>query len=152
MKKLALLLTLLSISITGRAQNENPLYDADLAKELGADDYGMKNYIFVILKTGDAEIDDPAAKKEMFKGHFANISKLAEEGKLVVAGPYGENDREYRGLFILDVNSKEEAMELLNNDPTIANGIFEVELTPWYGSAALPTYLDNHKKIEKLSP
>lgn len=151
MKKL-ITLPLLVIALMGVAQNENPLYDADLARELGADDYGMKNYIFVILKTGSAEIDDPAAKKEMFKGHFANISKLAEEGKMVVAGPYGENDREYRGLFILDVSSKEEAMKLLSNDPTIANGIFDVELTPWYGSAALPTYLENHKKIEKLSP
>ena len=151
MKKLFLSL-LLFISLLGTAQNENPLYDANLAKELGADDYGMKNYIFVILKTGDAEIDDPVVKQEMFKGHFENISKLAEEGKLVVAGPFGENDKAYRGLFILDVSSKEEAMKLLNNDPTIANGIFEVELTPWYGSAALATYLGTHKKIEKLSP
>ena len=151
MKKLFLVFILFS-PLLGSAQNDNPLYDADLAKELGADDYGMKNYVFVILKTGDAEISDAEAKKEMFKGHFENISKLAEEGKLVVAGPYGENDRDYRGLFILDVSSTEEAMRLLNNDPTIANGIFEVELTPWYGSAALPTYLDNHKKIEKLSP
>jgi len=151
MKKL-ITLPLLAIALMGVAQNENPLYDADLARELGADDYGMKNYIFVILKTGDAEIDDPAAKKEMFKGHFANISKLAEQGKLIVAGPFGENDKAYRGIFILDVESKEEAKKLLNNDPTIANGIFDVELTPWYGSAALPTYLENHKKIEKLSP
>lgn len=151
MKKL-LLLPFLLIGMSMTAQNQNPLYDAGLAKELGADDYGMKNYIFVLLKTGNAEIDDPEQRKEMFAGHFDNISKMAEMGKLVVAGPYGKNDNEYRGLFILDVESEEEAMKLLNNDPTIANGIFEVELTPWYGSAALPTYLENHKKIEKLSP
>ena len=146
------LIPLLFISFLGTAQNENPLYDANLAKELGADDYGMKNYIFVILKTGDAEIDDPVARQEMFKGHFQNISKLAEEGKLVLAGPFGENDKAYRGLFILDVKSEEEAMKLLSKDPTISNGIFDVEFTPWYGSAALPTYFDTHKKIEKLSP
>jgi len=151
MKKL-FLLPLLLFPLLISAQSENPLYDADLAKELGADDYGMKNYIFVILKTGDAEISDPVAKQEMFKGHFENISKLAEEGKMVVAGPFGENDKAYRGLFILDVESKEEAMKLLSTDPTIANGIFDIELTPWYGSAALPTYLDIQKKIEKLSP
>lgn len=32
------------------AQKPNPNYDADLAKELRADDYGMKYYVFVILK------------------------------------------------------------------------------------------------------
>ena len=30
----------------------NPNFDAELAKKLGADQYGMKNYVLVILKTG----------------------------------------------------------------------------------------------------
>ena len=36
--------------------------------------------------------------------------------------------------------------------PAIAAGIFDVELIPWYGSAAIPTYLDVHRLIEKQSP
>jgi uncharacterized protein YciI len=139
-----------SFSFSLLAQNVE--YDAELALELGADEYGMKTYIFVILKTGPAEIADKDALSKMFEGHMANIRKLVESGQMVVAGPFGNNAREYRGMFILDVETPEEAEKLLNQDPTIANGVFTVEMTPWYGSAALPTYLENHKKIEKTQP
>ncbi len=131
---------------------QNTVYDAELAEKLGGDDYGMKNFIFVILKTGPAEITNEDSLKTLFQGHFNNINALVESGKLIVAGPFGDNARSYRGMFILDVTTPEEAHALLQNDPTIAQGIFEVEMTPWYGSAALPTYLENHKKIEKKSP
>jgi len=31
------------------------IYDAERAKELGGDQYGMKNYVLVLLKTGPKE-------------------------------------------------------------------------------------------------
>jgi len=134
------------------AQNNNPNYDAELAKELKADDYGMKSYVFVVLKTGSAKIEDKAVLDSCFAGHFSNMQKLAEEKKLVVAGPLGKNDNNYRGLFIFDVATKEEAQELMKGDPTISMGIFEVEMYDWYGSAALPVYLEAADKIWKQKP
>ncbi|MCF8278248.1 MAG: YciI family protein [Flavobacteriales bacterium] len=134
------------------SQNNNPNYDEALAKELNADDYGMKSYIFAVLKTGPAKIEDKAVLDSCFAGHFSNMAKLAEEKKLVVAGPYGKNDNDYRGLFIFDVASKEEAQELMKGDPSISMGVFEVEMYDWYGSAALPVYLENHDKIWKQKP
>ena len=134
------------------SQNNNPNYDEALAKELNADDYGMKSYIFVVLKTGPAKIEDKAVLDSCFAGHFSNMAKLAEEKKLVVAGPYGKNDNNYSGLFIFDVASKEEAQELMKGDPTISMGIFEVEMYDWYGSAALITHQDAADKIWKLKP
>lgn len=136
----------------GFAQNNNPNYDEELAKELNADDYGMKSYVFVVLKTGPAKIEDKAVKDSCFAGHFANMAKLGEEKKLVLAGPYGNNDNNYRGLFIFDVTSKEEAQELMKGDPTISMGIFEVEMYDWYGSAALITHQEAADKIWKLKP
>lgn len=136
------------ISLTG--QDIHPAYDSTLAKKLGADDYGMKTYILVILKTGQKEIQDKQERDSLFAGHFENISKLAEEGKLVVAGPLTKNENSYRGIFILNVATFEEAYELLQADPTIKEGVFDAELYTWYGSAALPEYLETHKKIEKL--
>ena len=128
---------------------KKPVYDAELAKKLGADDMGMKSYIFVILKTGPNKITNKDTLNTLFAGHFANINKLANEGKLVVAGPMGKNDKSYRGIFILNVKTFEEANVLLDNDPTIKQKIFDVELYEWYGSAALPVYLETHSKIEK---
>ena len=151
MKKHFLLLILLFFGAGAIAQT-NPDYDAELAKKLGADEYGMKQYILVILKTGSAKIEDKAKLNLLFKGHMDNINKLADEGKLAVAGPFMKNDANYRGIFILDVKTIEEAQALLENDPTIKEKIFEAELIPWYGSAALGQYMDIHKKIEQRKP
>jgi uncharacterized protein YciI len=130
------------------AQSSETAYDSTLAKSLGADDYGMKMYVFVILKTGTNTITDTAIRDSLFVGHFANMSRMAEAGKLVVAGPMEKNDREYRGIFILDVPDFATALALLQNDPTIKEKVLVPEMYHWYGSAALPMYLDDHKKIQ----
>lgn len=125
-------------------------YDEELAKKLGADERGMKKYVLCILKTGpkDAEIKGDE-RKQVFAGHFANINGLAEEGKLVVAGPFGKNDKTYRGLYIFNVETVEEAEKLVVMDPAVKAGVFVAEMTPWYGTAALMVVNETHKKIEK---
>ena len=141
---------LLFCGITANAQtdNLNP-YDEKLAKELGADEYGMKQYIFCILKTGSNTTATPDEKKKYFEGHMANINKLAEEGKLVVAGPFMKNDRNYRGIFIFNCTTIEEAQKLVETDPAVKAKLLEVELTPWYSSAALMQVGKNHDKVAK---
>lgn len=130
----------------------NPNYDAGLAQLLGADDYGMKRYIWVILKTGTNQTTDQSFISECFRGHLANINRLADDGLLVVAGPLQKNDKNYRGIFILNVSTFDEAEELLQTDPAIKEGLLDVELFTWYGSAALPAYLESSDKIWKVKP
>jgi uncharacterized protein YciI len=129
---------------------EEPAFDAELAKRLGADERGMKMYVMCILKTGpkDAEVKGDQ-RKEIFAGHFANINQLAGEGKLVVAGPFGKNDRSYRGLYIFNVPTIEEAEKLVVLDPAVKAGVFVPELTLWYGSAAMMEVPSIHKRVEK---
>ena len=125
-------------------------FDAELAKKLGADERGMKSYVLCILKTGpkDAEVQGDA-RKEIFAGHFANIGRLADEGKLAVAGPFGENEKSYRGLYIFNVPTVEEAEKLVVLDPAVKAGVFVYELTPWYASAAMMVVNETHKRIQK---
>ncbi|HEX6179463.1 MAG TPA: YciI family protein [Thermoanaerobaculia bacterium] len=125
-------------------------FDAELAQRLGADERGMKQYVLCILRTGpkDGEIKGDE-RKAIFAGHFANITRLAEEGKLVVAGPFGKNERSYRGLYIFNVPTVEEAERLVVLDPAVKAGVFVAELTPWYGTAALMVVNETHKRIEK---
>lgn len=149
MKYGLLLFLFVSFSLSAYSQTENSKYDKLLADSLGSDDYGMKTYILVILKTGPNKIENKIVLDSLFKGHMENIGHLASKGKLIVAGPLGKNDKTYRGIFILNVKSIEEATALLETDPTIKNKVLEAELYNWYGSAALPTYLPNHEKIEK---
>jgi uncharacterized protein YciI len=80
---------------------------------------------------------------------MANITRLAANGKLIVAGPLEKNDKNYRGIFIFNVKTIAEANELLITDPTIKAKVLDAELYEWYGSAALPVYMDAHKKIQK---
>ncbi|MEO6051165.1 MAG: hypothetical protein ABIP78_07520, partial [Pyrinomonadaceae bacterium] len=76
-------------------------FDAELAKKLGADDLGMKHYVLVILKTGAKDAAFKGKERDdILAGHMANIGRLAEEGKLAVAGPFEKNDKGYRGLYI----------------------------------------------------
>jgi uncharacterized protein YciI len=132
------------------AKAEEPQFDAELAKRLGADERGMRSFVLCILKTGprDAEIKG-TERQEIFRGHFANISRLAGEGKLVVAGPFGKNDKSYRGLYIFNVATVEEAEKLVVLDPAVKAGVFVPDLTPWYGSAAMLVVTETHRKIEK---
>ena len=131
-------------------QPAKPSYDAELAARLGADERGMRMYVLCILKTGpnDATVQGDE-RKAAFAGHFANINQLAQEGKLSVAGPFGKNDRNYRGLYIFNVATVEEAEKLVVLDPAVKAGVFVYELTPWYGSAAMMAVSETHKKIEK---
>ena len=147
--KYSLLLLFISFCLSASSQTENPKYDKVLADSLGGDDYGMKTYILAILKTGPNKIEDKKTLDSLFKGHMDNIGRLAANGKLIVAGPLGKNEKTYRGIFVLNVKSIEEASVLLETDPTIKNKVLDAELFKWYGSAALPTYLPNHEKIEK---
>jgi len=125
-------------------------YNAELAKQLGADDYGMKSYIFVTLLTGeaDARITDQAERTRLFAGHFANMGKLADEGHLVLAGPFVDA-KPKRGLFILNTESMEEARQWVMADPAVQAGIFTFELSKYYGSAALMQVKAIHQTIQK---
>lgn len=131
----------------------NPNYNKSLAEKLGGDDYGMKSYFFVILKTGTNTTTDNDLISESFKGHMENIHRLVEENKLIVAGPLGKNKNNYRGIFILNnIKSIEDAKTLLQTDPAIKNGLLDYEVFNWYGSAALPEYLPYSDKIWKVKP
>lgn len=152
MKKIYLLLFFLISSSINFSQIRNVNYDSTLAKSLGADDYGMKSYVFVILKTGSYNPQEKEIRDSLFAGHMKNINRLVEEKKLIVAGPFGKNDLQYRGLFILNAKDIEEARSLVNTDPAVKANIFDVELIPWYGSAALPEYLKAADKIWKINP
>ncbi|AKD03579.1 YciI family protein [Pontibacter korlensis] len=152
MKNLFALAVLCCFSFAANAQAQSPSYDKALADSLGADAYGMKSYVLAILKTGSNTTTDKQKLNEYFRGHMENIGKLAKEGKLIVAGPLGKNEKNYRGIFILDVKTVEEAQKLVETDPAVRAKVFEVELYPWYGSAALPVYLETHSKIEQQKP
>ncbi|WP_264524936.1 YciI family protein [Flavobacterium sp. N502536] len=149
MKKMFSFFALLLFGTIGFAQETESKFDENLAKSLHADEYGMKKYVFCLLKSGSNTTATKEESKKLFEGHMANIGKLAKEGKLVVAGPFMKNDRNYRGIYIFNVVTVEEAKALVATDPAIQANLLEAELTPWYATAALQETLKIHEKIAK---
>ena len=94
----------------------------------------IKQFWLVILKTGpkDKEITDTATRNKIFSGHFENIVRLYNDGIIKVAGPFGKNDFTWRGLFIFDCATKEEVENHVKTDPTVAAGVFIVDIVPWF--------------------
>ena len=127
-----------------------PNYDAQLARKLGADEYGMKTYVMAFLKAGPNRLKDSVARAELQRAHLKNITRLAAEGKLIIAGPFLD-DKEIRGIFIFDVRTIEEAIKLVETDPAVKVGTLIMELHSWYGSAALVETLEIHKRIQQKS-
>lgn len=123
-------------------------YDAELAEQLGADQYGMRQYVFAYLKKGPNRNLPKEEAEKLQRAHLDNITRLAEEGKLVLAGPFMD-DTDIRGIYVFAVESLEEAEKIANSDPAIQAGSLELELHPWYGSAALMKVNEMHLKVAK---
>jgi uncharacterized protein YciI len=146
-KKLAVLAVLCCTVLFSNAQStEN--YNAALARKTGADDYGMKQYVMAFLKKGAVSISDTLRRKELLRGHMANITKLAASGKLVVAGPMMD-DTGLEGIFVFNVKTIAEAEALSLTDPAVKAGMFAMEYHPWYATAALMEVVGMHATLQK---
>jgi uncharacterized protein YciI len=152
MRKLNIVLLSLIITASATAQTKTekpkPVYDAALAKKLGADDYGMKKYVIAFLRKGPNRSQDSATAAQLQAAHMANIGRMAEAGQLAVAGPFMD-DGEIRGIYIFNVETLEEAKKLTETDPAVKAGRLMMELHPWYGSAAMMQVSETHKRIQK---
>ena len=128
-----------------------PAFDSLRAAQLGADAYGMRRYVIAFLKAGPNRDQDSTRAMELQRAHMENIRRLAEEGKLILAGPFLDADS-LRGLYVFNVSDVEEARALTATDPAIQAGRLEMELRPWYGSAALQEVNRIHERIAKEDP
>ena len=91
----------------------------------------MSTLYFAFLKKGPNRTEKETPEvQELQKAHIANIERLAKLGKIVAAGPFGD-DGNLRGIFVFRVSSLEEAQDLCATDPMIKVGRLAVELHPW---------------------
>ena len=138
------------LSVSGaKAQDSTVVFDSLYAQKLGADDYGMRSYVMAFLKSGPNRDQTEEEAQELQAAHMANIGRLADEGTLVLAGPFLDNG-DLRGIYIFAVESVEEAEVLTAIDPAIKAGRLIMELHPWYGSAAVMEVGEIHEKISKI--
>ena len=98
------------------------------------------SYVFVVLRSGPTSGQKTAEERKTIQAaHMANINRLADEGVLLVAGPFGSPnpDPSRRGIFIFDVEDVERARALTNTDPGVQAGVFGMDLYPLTTTADL---------------
>jgi uncharacterized protein YciI len=87
-------------------------------------------YLAFLLRGEKFTPEQTAATEELQKAHLANIVRLNNMNKLIVAGPFGDEGT-MRGIFVFRVSSMEEARLLTETDPAIKAGRLALELHPW---------------------
>lgn len=94
----------------------------------------MKQYWFVTLSRGPrrGETITPERAAELQAGHMAHMGEQHEAGRLVMAGPFGD-DGDVRGIQIYDAASKEEVEAICAEDPAVKAGRLACEVRPWWG-------------------
>ncbi len=97
----------------------------------------MRFYVMGMLYRGpNAKTEVTEESKKLQAGHMANITKLATEKKLILAGPMAGNG-DLRGIFVFDTDDVKKAQEWCDQDPAIQAGTLRVELHKWYSAKGI---------------
>jgi len=87
----------------------------------------METQTFVIMLRPADKYGGPETE-EIVSQHFNYLKSLLESGKLTLAGRFSEV---LIGLAMIQASTRDEAMDIMKNDPAIKAGIFHGELYPW---------------------
>ena len=87
----------------------------------------------MLLKSGETKSKDSTEAATFQKLHLQHLYKLAEEGKLIVAGPF-EGGNERRGLLIFDVETVDESLQLESENPIVKSGRLKMDALYWWGT------------------
>jgi uncharacterized protein len=97
-------------------------------------EYEMTTYYVAFLYRGPAwSPEDTPERARIQEGHMANIRKMAETGKLLVAGPFTD-DGDLRGLFVFRTATLDEAKAMAEQDPAVKAGRLRLEWHPWFAA------------------
>ena len=99
--------------------------------------YEMTRYVVGLFHRGpNSSPQQTDESRRIQEGHMANIRKMAETGKLIVAGPFTDGG-DLRGILIFKLDSVDEARALVEADPAVQAGRLTIELHPWFAAAGL---------------
>jgi uncharacterized protein YciI len=95
---------------------------------------GMKQYWFVMLSKGPRRDELISAERsaELQAGHMEHMEAQHAAGRLVLAGPFGD-DGPWRGIQIYVAGSKAEGEAICADDPAVKAGRLACAVHPWWG-------------------
>ena len=90
-----------------------------------------ENLVLGFLMRGTNRVQLPAEEGQKIQaGHLAYMGELHKQGKLLIAGPFGDNT-DQRGLVIYRVATVAEAKKLAAGDPAVKAGRLVIDARPW---------------------
>lgn len=95
--------------------------------------YLMQQYFIVFLKRGANRSQDSTEAARLQEQHLAHLNRMADEGYLSLAGPFGD-DGEIRGIAVYNTPNLRMADSLARLDPMVRAGRLEVEIHPWWAA------------------
>ena len=108
----------------------HPWWSEDVMKKPSAPVKLTTAYLAFLTRGEKWTPQQTPATAELQKAHMANIYRLAETKKLVVAGPFGDNGQ-LRGIFVFKVATLAEARALADTDPAVQAGRLALDIHPW---------------------
>lgn len=108
----------------------HPWWSEDVMKKPASPIKMTTAYLGFLTRGAKWTPEKTPATQEIQKAHLANINRLAEMKKLVVAGPFGD-DTNLRGIFVFRVSSIDEAKALAETDPAVQAGRLAIDMHPW---------------------
>jgi len=87
-----------------------------------------ENLFFVFLNTNPNKAKLSTEQVESLQAaHLQNIEKLADEGKLLAAGPFDTGG----GFFIIHADGMKQVKEIISTDPAISADRYIIEIYPF---------------------
>lgn len=96
--------------------------------------YHMKQYWFVLYSGGEGAPLDSLTAARSQEEHLAHQAAQAERGLIVMGGPFGKNDADWRGILLYDCDTREEVEGYLKQDPFVKAGRLNYDIKPWWGA------------------
>jgi uncharacterized protein YciI/quercetin dioxygenase-like cupin family protein len=134
MKKRFYLVLMLGVALVaaGSCGAQEPPPGTPAAAPPAAPDARQTYYAALLTRGPQWALADTPAGAPIQQAHVANLRKLMQEGKLVLAGPFTD-DGQNQGLLIFQTNTQKEAEDLVKADPGVQAGRFNAEVHPWLG-------------------
>lgn len=97
----------------------------------------MSTYVLGLLRKGEAWTPERNARIDSLQaGHMANMARMWEAGRLLLAGPVAAKD-DLRGIWVFRADSAAEVSAMAAEDPAIRAGRLQVDLVAWWAPTGI---------------
>jgi uncharacterized protein len=129
-------------SPTSAPEKDKPAQATPKNKAPAVPQVEFEKHYLVILRRGPSWTPEVTPEVERIQAaHLAHLGRMAESGKMVIAGPFGEQqDPTFRGMCLYKTETLEEARKLAEEDPAVKAGRLKVEAMAWFTEKGYMTF------------